>query len=98
VTVPSRPARHIKPDMATWSAAELAAFLTQLRGDRLYAPVLLAAMTGMRHGDVLGCAGATSITLDTYRHAIPAMQASAAVTIARPRLGAVLLGGAGRGP
>jgi hypothetical protein len=50
VTVPSRPARHIKPDMATWSAAELAAFLTQLRGDRLYAPVLLAAMTGMRHG------------------------------------------------
>jgi integrase len=53
-TVRRRLPRHVKPDMATWTAAELATFLTQLRGDRLYAPVLLAATTGMRRGEVLG--------------------------------------------
>jgi integrase len=46
--------RHAKPDMAIWSAAEVAAFLGQLRSDRLHAPVLLAATTGMRRGEVLG--------------------------------------------
>jgi hypothetical protein len=40
--------RHAKPEMRTWSAAELAAFLNQLRGDPLHAPILLAATTGMR--------------------------------------------------
>jgi integrase len=46
--------RHAKPEMATWSAAEVAAFLDQLRGDPLHAPILLAATTGMRRGEVLG--------------------------------------------
>jgi integrase len=40
--------------MSTWSAAELASFLDQLRGDPLHAPILLAATTGMRRGEVLG--------------------------------------------
>jgi integrase len=40
--------------MSTWSAAELASFLDQLRGDPLHPPVLLAATTGMRRGEVLG--------------------------------------------
>jgi integrase len=46
--------RSAKPEMSTWSAAELAAFLDQLRGDPLHAPILLAATTGMRRGEVLG--------------------------------------------
>jgi integrase len=53
-TVRRRLPRHAKPDMATWSAAELATFLDQLRGDTLHAPILLAATTGMRRGEVLG--------------------------------------------
>jgi integrase len=53
-TVRRRLPRHAKPEMSTWSAAELAAFLDQLRGDPLHAPVLLAATTGMRRGEVLG--------------------------------------------
>jgi integrase len=53
-TVRRRLPRHAKPDTSTWSAAELAAFLDQLRGDPLHAPVLLAATTGMRRGEVLG--------------------------------------------
>ena len=40
--------------MSTWNAAELATFLDQLRGDPLHAPILLAATTGMRRGEVLG--------------------------------------------
>jgi integrase len=43
-----------KPEMSTWTAAELASFLDQLRGDPLHAPILLAATTGMRRGEVLG--------------------------------------------
>jgi integrase len=53
-TVRRRLPRHAKPEMSTWSAAELAAFLDQLRGDPLHAPILLAATTGMRRGEVLG--------------------------------------------
>jgi integrase len=53
-TVRRRLPRHAKPEMRTWSAAELASFLDQLRGDPLHAPILLAATTGMRRGEVLG--------------------------------------------
>jgi integrase len=53
-TLRRRLPRHAKPEMSTWSAAELASFLDQLRGDPLHAPILLAATTGMRRGEVLG--------------------------------------------
>jgi integrase len=53
-TVRRRLPRHAKPEMRTWSAPELASFLDQLRGDPLHAPILLAATTGMRRGEVLG--------------------------------------------
>jgi integrase len=41
-------------NMATWTGKELFAFLGQLQGDTLHAPILLAATTGMRRGEVLG--------------------------------------------
>jgi integrase len=40
--------------MRTWTAAQLQAFLGHVRDHRLYAAFLLAAMTGMRRGEVLG--------------------------------------------
>ncbi len=43
-----------RPEMRTWNAAELRAFLDHVRDDRLYALWLLAASTGMRRGEVLG--------------------------------------------
>lgn len=47
---PPRPGRT---EMRTWSVPELRRFLSQVRGDRLYAMWLLAASTGMRRGEVL---------------------------------------------
>lgn len=43
-----------RPEMRTWSADELARFLSHVSADRLYAGWVLAAMTGMRRGEVLG--------------------------------------------
>jgi integrase len=68
-TVRQRLPRHARPEMATWTAEELAAFLTQLRGDRLYTPVLLAATTGMRRGEVLGLRW-RDVDLDASRVAV----------------------------
>ncbi len=47
---PSLPRSHAQ----SWSARELRAFLTQVRGMRLYALWRLAATTGMRRGELLG--------------------------------------------
>jgi integrase len=41
------------PEMKTWSAAELGAFLHHVRNDRLAAAWLLLASTGMRRGEAL---------------------------------------------
>jgi integrase len=41
-------------EMVTWTAQELAQFLSSLEGDPLQVPILLAATTGMRRGEVLG--------------------------------------------
>jgi integrase len=68
-TVRQRLPRHARPEMATWTAEELAAFLTQLRGDRLHTPVLLAATTGMRRGEVLGLRW-RDVDLDASRVAV----------------------------
>jgi integrase len=53
-TVRPRLPKSTSHDMTTWTAAQLTSFLAGLRGDRLEVPILLAATTGMRRGEVLG--------------------------------------------
>jgi hypothetical protein len=53
------PPKAKTPEMQVWSPAQLRAFLDHVRGDRLYAAWLLAATTGMRRGQILGCGGVT---------------------------------------
>jgi integrase len=43
-----------RTELQVWTAADLRSFLVHVQGDRLYAPWLLAASTGMRRGEVLG--------------------------------------------
>jgi integrase len=47
------PPRVARPQIKTWSAREVRAFLKHVESDRLYAPYVLAATTGMRRGEVL---------------------------------------------
>jgi integrase len=42
------------PEMSTWTAEELRSFLDHVAEDRLYAAYRLAAMTGLRRGELLG--------------------------------------------
>ena len=51
---PPRVRLHGSREMHTWTAEELRTFLEAMQGHRLYAAYLLAAMTGMRRGEVLG--------------------------------------------
>lgn len=51
---PPRPNRAGTNQIKCWEAAELAAFLRAVEGTRLEAAWRLAAMTGMRRGEVLG--------------------------------------------
>ncbi len=51
---PPRPRAASQQEMRTWTAKELSTFLDSIRGDRLHAAFHLAAMTGMRRGEVLG--------------------------------------------
>jgi len=51
---PPRPSRRSTRDVGSWEAPELAQFLASVRGTRLEAVWRLAAMTGMRRGEVLG--------------------------------------------
>jgi integrase len=51
---PPRPARPGAHEIRCWDAAELARFLDHVRGTRLEAAWRLAAMTGMRRGEILG--------------------------------------------
>ena len=51
----------VKPaELQVWSPGQLRAFLAHVEGDRQYAAWLLAATTGMRRGELLGCVGSTS--------------------------------------
>jgi integrase len=45
-----------KPQLKTWSADEVRAFLESVRDDRLYADYVLALTTGLRRGELLGLA------------------------------------------
>jgi integrase len=47
------PPRLARPELATWTAAELRAFLESLSDDRLYAAWLTLASTGVRRGELL---------------------------------------------
>lgn len=51
---PPRPDRRATPGFQSWNADELRAFLAHVDGSRIDAVWRLAAMTGMRHGEVLG--------------------------------------------
>ncbi|MEX2253370.1 MAG: site-specific integrase [Thermoleophilaceae bacterium] len=51
---PPRPNRRTTREIQCWEAEELASFLACTRGTRLEAAWRLAAMTGMRRGEVLG--------------------------------------------
>jgi integrase len=48
------PPRAQRPEMKTWSPAQLRTFLEQVRGDRMEAAWVLITTTGMRRGEVLG--------------------------------------------
>jgi len=51
---PPRPARRSTNDIQAWEPQELSSFLDRVRGTRLEAIWRLAAMTGMRRGEILG--------------------------------------------
>jgi integrase len=51
---PPRPDRRATPGIQSWDADELRAFLEHVDGSRIDAIWRLAAMTGMRRGEVLG--------------------------------------------
>ncbi len=51
---PPRPRAAPQQEMRTWTAKQLSTFLDSVQADRLHAAFHLAAMTGMRRGEVLG--------------------------------------------
>lgn len=48
------PPRPEKPTMEVWDADEVVLFLEKIKDNKLYIPVLLAAQTGMRLGEICG--------------------------------------------
>ena len=51
---PPKPRASSRREMQVWDAEQLAKFLTHVEGHRLQAAFHLAAMTGMRRGEVIG--------------------------------------------
>lgn len=51
---PPRPSRRATGKVGSWEAHELAQFLESVKDERVYAVWRLAAMTGMRRGEILG--------------------------------------------
>jgi hypothetical protein len=73
--------------MRVWSPAQLRAFLDHAREDRLYASAALAAgIPAKVVSERLGHAS-IAITMDTYSHVLPGLDAEAAGTVARLILG-----------
>jgi integrase len=68
-TVRERLPKRTSHDMTTWTAGQLAAFLAGLAGDPLEVPILLAATTGLRRGEVLGLRW-SDLDLDAGRLAV----------------------------
>jgi integrase len=50
----ANPPAGTSPERATWTPAELRAFIEHVRDDRLYAAWMLFATTGMRRSEVAG--------------------------------------------
>jgi integrase len=50
----ANPPKKQRAKIKTWRAEQLRTFLSSVRGDRLYAAWMVAALTGMRRGEVLG--------------------------------------------
>lgn len=48
------PPKHSRKEMSIWSAEQLRAFLASVEKQRLHPCYLLASMTGMRRGEILG--------------------------------------------
>jgi integrase len=73
---PPRPGRRSTADIQSWEPHELARFLDFVRGTRLEAIWRLAAMTGMRRGEILGLRW-SDLDLDaarlSVRHAVVAV-------------------------
>ena len=77
---PPRPQRVAAVEMRFWSAPELAQFLGGVAGTRLEAAWRLAAMTGMRRGEVLGLRW-RDIDLDSARLSVRRALVSVAYAI-----------------
>lgn len=73
---PPRPSRRSTRQVGSWEPTELAEFLDSVRGSRLEAVWRLAAMTGMRRGEILGLRWA-DVDLEaaslSVRHAVVAV-------------------------
>ncbi len=63
---PPRPSRRSTRQVGSWEAHELSLFLASVTGSRLEAVWRLAAMTGMRRGEILGLRWA-DVDLDAAR-------------------------------
>ena len=50
----ARPPSSSRREFATWSSEDLREFFTAIRGERIYAALVVVATTGMRRGEVLG--------------------------------------------
>jgi integrase len=51
---PPKLSAHLRPEMKTWTATELATFLAAIKNDDWYPLYHLIAMTGLRRGEALG--------------------------------------------
>jgi integrase len=50
----ARPPSFSRPEFATWSSEDLREFFSGIRDERVFAPLVVLATTGMRRGEVLG--------------------------------------------
>lgn len=92
---PPRPVRRAPREIHCWEPEELAHFLDHLRGNRLEAAWRLAAMTGMRRGEILGLRWC-DVDLDAAR--ISVRHAVVTVAYAGPRVLTEVASGPGDRP
>lgn len=83
---PPRPAARPSTEIRAWNPAQLGRFLDAVHGDRLEAAWRLAAMTGMRRGEVLGVRW-QDLDVDTARLSVrqSVVSVSYEITISTPK-------------